>query len=49
MYAHDILKLFIKSSVADLDPFYFGQPDPFHELDPDKKKSVKIMENVTFC
>ena len=30
-----------------LDPFQFGQPDPdsFHETDPGKKKSVKIMEN----
>ena len=46
MYAHDMLKLFIKSSVSDLGPFYFGQPDLFHEMDPDRKKSAKIMENV---
>ena len=29
------------NSVADPDPFNFGQPDP----DPGSKKSSKIMEN----
>ena len=29
-------------SVADPDPFNFGQPDP----DPGSKKSSKIMENL---
>ena len=36
---------FIIYSVADPDPFHFGQPDPdpFHETG--SKRSVKIMKN----
>ena len=41
------ISFIISISVADPDPFHFGQPDPdpFHEKDPGSKKSTEIMEN----
>ena len=35
--------IYLHCSVAEPDPFHFGQPDP--DPDPGSKKSDKIMEN----
>ena len=37
----------IDTSVSDLDPFHFGNPDPdpFYKTDPGSKKSAKIIKN----